>query len=249
MVGLGAMADRKPSALSGGQQQRVALARALVNRPAALLLDEPLGALDLKLRKEMQLELKAVQGETGTTFVYVTHDQEEALTMSDRIAVMQGGVVEQLAGPRELYERPATAFVAGFIGTSNLLTLRVDSRGDGLVRMNLGEAGSIAAADPGGDAASLQITVRPEKIKLEPVAGDSCRVDGTIAEVVYLGSTTQMIVELPTGERLAVHRLNDDAAGRDPAHGDRVTLHWAADHSFVIGGQAAAMTPERAAVR
>lgn len=168
--------------------------------------------------------------------------------MSDRIAVMQGGVVEQLAGPRELYERPATAFVAGFIGTSNLLTLRVDSRREGLVRMNLGEAGSIAAADPGGDAAALQITVRPEKIKLEAVSGDSCRVDGTIAEVVYLGSTTQMIVELPTGERLAVHRLNDDAAEHDPAHGDRVTLHWAAEHSFVIGGQAAAATPERAAI-
>jgi spermidine/putrescine transport system ATP-binding protein len=239
---------RRPGQLSGGQQQRVALARALVNRPAALLLDEPLGALDLKLRKEMQLELKAVQGETGTTFVYVTHDQEEALTMSDRIAVMNGGVVEQLAGPRELYERPATAFVAGFIGTSNLIKLRVDRRGDGLVHMDLGAAGRIVAGDPGGAEAELQITVRPEKIKLEPVAGDACHVDGTVAEVVYLGSTTQMIVELPTGERLAVHRLNDDMAGADPAGGDRVTLHWAAEHSFVVGSQAGAAAPEGAAI-
>ncbi len=248
IVRLDGYEKRRPAQLSGGQQQRVALARALVNRPAALLLDEPLGALDLKLRKEMQLELKAVQGETGTTFVYVTHDQEEALTMSDRIAVMNGGVVEQLAGPRELYERPATAFVAGFIGTSNLIMLRVDRRADGMVQMDLGEAGRIVAPDPGRAAESLQLTVRPEKIKLKPVAGDSCHVQGMVSEVVYLGSTTQMIVELPTGERLAVHRLNDDAAGPDPAGGDRVTLHWAAEHSFVIGGEAAAPVAEGATI-
>ena len=129
-VQLDGLEDRRPNQLSGGQQQRVALARALVNRPAALLLDEPLGALDLKLRKEMQLELKDLQQRTGTTFVYVTHDQEEAMTMSDRIAVMNGGVVEQLATPRELYQRPASAFVAGFIGTSNLIELRIDRRDD-----------------------------------------------------------------------------------------------------------------------
>jgi spermidine/putrescine transport system ATP-binding protein len=240
IVRLDGYEKRRPAQLSGGQQQRVALARALVNRPAALLLDEPLGALDLKLRKEMQLELKSVQG--------VTHDQEEALTMSDRIAVMNGGVVEQLAGPRELYERPATAFVAGFIGTSNLIMLRVDRRADGMVHMDLGEAGRIVAADQGGAAESVQITVRPEKIKLEPVPGDSCHVQGTVAEVVYLGSTTQMIVELPTGERLAVHRLNDDAAGADPAGGDRVTLHWAAEHSFVVGSRAGAPVAEGATI-
>ena len=146
------MEDRRPGQLSGGQQQRVALARALVNRPAALLLDEPLGALDLKLRKEMQLELKDLQQRTGTTFVYVTHDQEEAMTMSDRIAVMNGGVVEQLATPRELYQRPASAFVAGFIGTSNLVTMRVDRREAGLLVMDLGEGQRILAVDPGGDA-------------------------------------------------------------------------------------------------
>src|SRR5437764_504639 len=133
VVSLEGLDDRHPRQLSGGQQQRVALARALVNRPAALLLDEPLGALDLKLRKQMQLELKAIAAESATTFVYVTHDQEEALTMSDRIAVMNDGVVEQVARPRELYEHPATPFVAGFIGTSNLLSLKVDDRADGVI--------------------------------------------------------------------------------------------------------------------
>ena len=149
-VQLDGMEDRRPAQLSGGQQQRVALARALVNRPAALLLDEPLGALDLKLRKEMQLELKDLQQRTGTTFVYVTHDQEEAMTMSDRIAVMNHGVVEQLATPRELYQRPASAFVAGFIGVSNLITMRVDRREGGLLAMDLGDGQRILAVDGGG---------------------------------------------------------------------------------------------------
>ena len=158
--------DSSPAASSSGSRS----ARALINRPAALLLDEPLGALDLKLRKEMQLELKDLQQRTGTTFVYVTHDQEEAMTMSDRIAVMNGGVVEQLATPRELYQRPASAFVAGFIGTSNLIELRVDRRDDGLLVMDLGEGQRILAVAPGrgagagGDRAT--ITVRPEWIKL-----------------------------------------------------------------------------------
>src|SRR3954451_9408665 len=134
---LDGLEDRRPTQLSGGQQQRVALARAVMIRPAALLLDDPIGALDLKLRKEMQLELKELQQRTETTFVYVTHDQEEAMTMSDRIAVMNLGVVEQLATPRELYQRPASAFVAGFIGTSNLVTMRVDRRDDGLRVMDL----------------------------------------------------------------------------------------------------------------
>jgi spermidine/putrescine transport system ATP-binding protein len=240
-VQLEGMEERRPAQLSGGQQQRVALARALVNRPAALLLDEPLGALDLKLRKEMQLELKDLQARTGTTFVYVTHDQEEAMTMSDRIAVMNGGVVEQLATPRELYQRPASSFVAGFIGTSNLLTLRVDRREDGALIMDLGEGERILAIDPGdgfGEPEST-VTVRPEWIKL--AAGEvgarerTSHVGGTVADVVYLGSVTQLIVELRTGERLTVHRLNDEVGAVDPRPGDRVALHWAAEHSFVIG--------------
>ena len=239
-VRLDDLQDRRPAQLSGGQQQRVALARALVNQPAALLLDEPLGALDLKLRKEMQLELKALQARTGTTFIYVTHDQEEAMTMSDTIAVMNAGVVEQLATPRELYQRPASAFVAGFIGTSNLITLRVDRVADGLLVMDLGDGEHILAVDP-GDApqAERTITVRPEWIKFEEdEAGGRERMTvatATIADVVYLGSVTQLIVELRTGERLTVHRLNDDVGGREPRPGDRVELSWAPEHSFVIG--------------
>ena len=234
--------NRRPSQLSGGQQQRVALARALVNRPAALLLDEPLGALDLKLRKEMQLELKQIQQRTGTTFVYVTHDQEEALTMSDRIAVMNGGVVEQVAGPKELYEHPATAFVAGFIGTSNLVEVRVDRVDGGYAAMDLGDGERIVApARPGVAAgAALQVTVRPEKIRLDDDreadgGGDgSTRVSGTVAEVVYLGSMTQYIVDLRTGERLVVHRLNDQVDAREYAAGERVVLRWPGEHTFVI---------------
>ena len=236
-VRLEGMADRRPSQLSGGQQQRVALARALVNQPAALLLDEPLGALDLKLRKEMQLELKDLQTRTGTTFVYVTHDQEEAMTMSDRIAVMSGGVVEQLASPRDLYQRPASAFVAGFIGTSNLITLRFDRREDGMVIMELGEGERILAPDPGTGGAEALVTVRPEWIKLTSGAPGprTSAVSGTIVDVVYLGSLTQFIVDLRTGDRLSVHQLNDEVDAAEPRPGERVLLHWAAEHSYVIG--------------
>jgi len=239
-VRLEGMAERRPAQLSGGQQQRVALARALVNRPAALLLDEPLGALDLKLRKEMQLELKDLQTRTGTTFVYVTHDQEEAMTMSDRIAVMNGGVVEQLASPRDLYQRPATAFVAGFIGTSNLIALRFDRRAGGMVVMDLGEGQRILAPDPGMDVAEALITVRPEWIKRSfGAAGDRTSVvSGTIVDVVYLGSLTQLIVDLPTGDRLSVHQLNDEVDAAEPRPGERVLLQWAPEHSYVIGSKA-----------
>jgi spermidine/putrescine transport system ATP-binding protein len=234
-VQLEGMEKRKPIQLSGGQQQRVALARALVNRPAALLLDEPLGALDLKLRKEMQLELKHIQEQTQTTFVYVTHDQEEALTMSDRIAVMDQGYIEQVAGPRELYERPATPFVAGFIGVSNVVHLRPDRAHDGLVVMTLGEGERVVApSDSAGDQEEILITVRPEKIKFEEVGEPASLVSATVVDVVYLGSMTQYIVELPTGERLTVHRLNDEVRRRPIQVGDRVYLHWAAEHSFVI---------------
>ena len=238
-VQLDGFEDRRPNQLSGGQQQRVALARALVNRPAALLLDEPLGALDLKLRKEMQLELKELQQRTGTTFVYVTHDQEEAMTMSDRIAVMNAGVVEQLASPRELYQRPASAFVAGFIGTSNLIDLRVDRRDDAVLAMDLGEGQRILAVDPadGADRAHAQITVRPEWIKLANGAAEdrATYVGGTVTDVVYLGSITQLIVLLRTGERLTVHRLNDEVGANEPRPGEAVMLRWAAEHSYIVG--------------
>ena len=240
--------DRLPSQLSGGQRQRVALARALVNEPEALLLDEPLGALDLKLRKEMQLELKSIQSRTGTTFVYVTHDQEEALTMSDRIAVMNGGDVEQVADPRSLYERPRSAFVAGFIGTSNLLTIAVDDRAGGVASANLGEGMRLTCRDEGGGT-SVTVTVRPEMIKvIEEGAEGGSLVRGQVVENVYLGSMTQLIVEIQTGERLIVHQLNDDS-GRDPiAPGAPVLLGWSTEHSFVIEqGTAADAEPAGAA--
>jgi len=229
---------RKPAQLSGGQQQRVALARALVNRPAALLLDEPLGALDMKLRKEMQHELKAIQVRTGTTFVYVTHDQEEALTMSDRIAVMNNGIVEQCAGPREIYEHPSTAFVAGFIGTSNIVNLRVDRSVDGNAVMDVSEGNRIVAKSDAKAGESLQVTVRPEKIHLSAggLGDDASMVGGRISDVVYLGSMTQVMVDLATGDSLTVHRLNDEATTTEAKVGDTVTLHWAAANSFVIKG-------------
>ena len=243
-VQLDGLQDRRPNQLSGGQQQRVALARALVNRPAALLLDEPLGALDLKLRKEMQLELKELQQRTGTTFVYVTHDQEEAMTMSDRIAVMNGGVVEQLATPRELYQRPASAFVAGFIGTSNLIELRVDRHDEEVLAMDLGNGQRILAVDPrdGRQREHATITVRPEWIKLANGTTDDrmSYVGGTVTDVVYLGSITQLIVLLRTGERLTVHQLNDEVGAIDPRPGEQVMLRWAAEHSYIVGSAAGA---------
>ncbi len=182
MVRLEGLEARKPSQLSGGQRQRVALARALINRPKVLLLDEPLGALDLKLREEMQIELKRIQQEVGITFIYVTHDQEEALTMSDRLAVFNRGQIEQVGAPADVYERPATAFVAGFVGTSNLL-------GGDAARAILGEDGLF--------------TVRPEKIRLgDPdteVDADEVSALGHIAEVVYIGPDTRYIVALDAG--------------------------------------------------
>jgi spermidine/putrescine transport system ATP-binding protein len=234
VVRLEGLAERRPGELSGGQRQRVALARALANRPAALLLDEPLGALDLKLRREMQLELKRIQKSTGTTFVYVTHDQEEALTMSDRIAVIEGGVVQQLADPRTLYERPRTAFVADFIGTSNSIRLSVARREGDLAVMELGEGMRVVAPDPGGSSPSLRITVRPEKIRIgEPENGRGSRVGGRVVEHIYLGSLSQTVVEIATGERLVVHALNDDEVA-PPAPGDVVNLSWAERHSLVV---------------
>jgi spermidine/putrescine transport system ATP-binding protein len=247
VVRLEGLGDRRPAELSGGQRQRVALARALVNRPAALLLDEPLGALDLKLRREMQFELKRIQKSTGTTFVYVTHDQEEALTMSDRIAVMDGGRVQQLADPKSLYERPETSFVADFIGTSNALSMIVDRReGDNaILEPSDGVRIVVPAECPVGE--SLQVSIRPEKIKIVAGHGGSAngpgssRVEGVAVERVYLGSVSQTVVELPGGDRLVVHELNDDSVSSvDP--GDGVTLTWEIRHSLVVADEAEAPT-------
>jgi putative spermidine/putrescine transport system ATP-binding protein len=202
--------SRKPAQLSGGQRQRVALARAIVNHPRVLLLDEPLGALDLKLRQEMQIELKRIQQEVGITFVYVTHDQEEALTMSDRIAVFSQGRIDQVGSPVEVYEHPATEFVAGFVGVSNVLE-REDRR----------------------------FTIRPEKIRIlvepeQPAPGDQTEA-GVVAAVVYVGSVTRFVVELDAGGSLTAVRQNVDASVVTPIEqGQRVLLAWRPENTFTI---------------
>ncbi|MFT4009743.1 MAG: ABC transporter ATP-binding protein [Nocardioidaceae bacterium] len=219
-VQLGGFGDRRPHQLSGGQRQRVALARALVNRPKVLLLDEPLGALDLKLRRQMQLELKQMQRDLGITFVFVTHDQEEALTMSDRIAVFRDGRIEQVGSPIELYEKPATPFTAGFVGTSNLLTGEIAQK-------VLGRTGSFS--------------VRPEKIRLQPASdptpedattaaeGDDLVVaPGVVREVVYLGSATHSVVDLDAGATVTVQAQNTESSidHQMSFTGEKVLLVW-----------------------
>jgi putative spermidine/putrescine transport system ATP-binding protein len=206
MVRLGGYGDRKPSQLSGGQRQRVALARAIVNQPQVLLLDEPLGALDLKLRQQLQIELKQIQGELGMTFVYVTHDQEEALTMSDRIAVFNEGRIEQVGTPAEMYEHPRTEFVAGFIGTSNVL-------------------------ERGG----RRFTVRPEKIRVLP-ADASEGEPGTVVAAVYLGAATRFTVELDGGGELVALQQNLEVSSSDvrAMEGRHVRLTWRPDVEFTI---------------
>ena len=239
IVGLDGFARRRPREMSGGQQQRVALARALVNRPRALLLDEPLGALDLKLRQAMQIELKRIQREVGITFVYVTHDQGEALTMSDRIAVMNQGVIEQLAAPREIYEFPRTKFVAGFIGTSNLLSGTVArTEADGSAVIGAGDGERIIVRAPGAAAGdTLEVTVRPEKITLSskaPGAG-SCALRGTVSEVVYLGTSTNYNVATSAGDEVVVFLQNAHDASDTAGRGDTVWLSWDPAHSYAIG--------------
>jgi len=240
IVDLAERGQRRPRELSGGQQQRVALARALVNRPRALLLDEPLGALDLKLRQAMQVELKRIQREVGITFVYVTHDQGEALTMSDRIAVMNNGAVEHLGSPREIYEHPRTRFVAGFIGTSNLLTGTVARIEDGCAVIEAGpeERIVVPVEDKALSAgAPVELTVRPEKIELSTgrPAGRGCVLRGTVTEVVYLGTSTNFSVTTSTGAEIVVFRQNSAAAGAVAARGDIVWLSWQPEHSYPIG--------------
>jgi spermidine/putrescine transport system ATP-binding protein len=240
LVGLAGYAGRRPAQLSGGQQQRVALARALVNRPAALLLDEPLGALDVKLRKHMQLELKRIQHELGTTFVYVTHDQEEALSMSDRIAVMNHGVIEQLGPPRQIYEHPETPFVADFVGVLNAVELRIDevSGADAIMRVHDGER--VVVPTGGTDASpgsTVLVAVRPERVWLrrpnDPDDGHPSRIRGTVERVVYLGTLTQFHVDTSLGRRLIVHELSDSAVS-DVREGDEVVLTWPREDAAIL---------------
>ncbi|MEV7627495.1 ABC transporter ATP-binding protein [Actinoplanes sp. NPDC089786] len=240
IVSLSGMEKRAPREMSGGQQQRVALARALVNRPRALLLDEPLGALDLKLRQQMQVELKRIQREVGITFVYVTHDQGEALTMSDRIAVMQGGRIDQLGTPREIYEKPATRFVAGFIGTSNLLEGEVRSIENGIATLSSAPGDCVLVPVPGSVAVGdkVEISVRPEKIELErgvEAPSDCSVVAGTVSEVVYHGTSTNYTVATAAGPEFTVFDQNAANADDLAVRGDKVFLYWNAQHSYPIG--------------
>jgi spermidine/putrescine transport system ATP-binding protein len=240
-VGLAREAKRKPRQLSGGQQQRVALARALVNLPTVLLLDEPLGALDLKLRKGLQVELKKIQREVGITFVYVTHDQEEALTMSDRIAVMNHGVVEQVDAPEAVYDRPRTTFVAGFIGVSNLMPGVAGASRDGGTELRLDSGVTLRAASNGlAQGERCYAVVRPEKLGVtlieEPAPSDRPSVEGLVESSLYLGTATQMVVRLPDGVTMTVLVPNADEAERQrlPGAGARVRLSWATDHMHVV---------------
>ncbi|MER7544438.1 ABC transporter ATP-binding protein [Spirillospora sp. NPDC127506] len=241
IVDLAGRERRRPAELSGGQQQRVALARALVNRPRALLLDEPLGALDLKLRQAMQVELKRIQREVGITFVYVTHDQSEALTMSDRIAVMNDGRIEQLGTPREIYEHPASRFVAGFIGTSNLLGGEIAEVGRGTAVISYGPDGRIEVPIRDGLKVAagerLELTVRPEKIGigLDKPADELCGVRGTVTEVVYLGTATNYNITTSAGADVVVFLQNATSADDIATRGDTVWLSWEPRHSYAIG--------------
>src|SRR5687767_7893790 len=245
-VGLVAEAARKPRQLSGGQQQRVALARALVNRPAVLLLDEPLGALDLKLRKQLQVELKRIQGEVGITFVYVTHDQEEPLTLSDRIAVMNRGVVEQMHHPEEIYERPRTTFVAGFIGVSNLMPGEVVSTGSGVVELRLDAGPTVRAGAAGATQGErAPAVVRPEKLELHALNGAGAEgrasVEGQVESSLSPGTATQVIVRLGDGTRMTVlvPNTHEEARRRLPATGDGARLAWSDDNIHMVRDPAA----------
>jgi spermidine/putrescine transport system ATP-binding protein len=254
-VGVGGLGHRRASQLSGGQQQRVALARALVNEPAVLLLDEPLSALDAKLRKRMQLELKTIQHKLGTTFIYVTHDQEEALLMSDRIGIMSNGELLQVGSAREIYESPGHPFVADFVGSLNDFRLQVSAVEDHRAIARLGEGQQVAvgvtAETPAGS--SLRVAIRPERVRLrsaaddvhrgergEGAAGDAastrtddCIVFGVVGEVMYLGPLTHYLVDTPALGRLVSQQLSERQHARFRP-GDQVVLSWEADAAFVL---------------
>jgi spermidine/putrescine transport system ATP-binding protein len=224
-VRLGGLGERRPAQLSGGQQQRVALARALVLNPSVLLLDEPLGALDAKLRKALQIELKSIQEQFGITFVYVTHDQEEALTMSDRIAVMSNGHVEQVATPSAMYEEPQTVFVADFLGVSNLMTVTVEEGEHGDCRARLGQFSLRALAGETQMRGETSVVIRPERVRVEPYdATGENRVPGMIERVVYLGSSEQLVIRLATGDIVNALVVNDGTL-RELAQGTAVQAH------------------------
>jgi spermidine/putrescine transport system ATP-binding protein len=239
LVELGEYTGRRPTQLSGGQQQRVALARALINRPQVLLLDEPLGALDLKLRRQMQIELKRIQTEVGITFVHVTHDQEEAMTMADTVAVMNAGVIEQMGSPMDLYEHPRTTFVANFLGQSNLIRGTVDGVDPDDVRVGVGSARLHAPRRrSGSEDGDVWVGIRPEKVFLaqagtDPGDGSNVLRDGVVTDVSFIGVSTQYLARMPWGQELTVFEQNTGARERFRP-GDRVDLHWMPDHTFLL---------------
>jgi spermidine/putrescine transport system ATP-binding protein len=242
MVQLGGYGKRKPAQLSGGQQQRVALARALVNRPRALLLDEPLGALDLRLRKQLQIELKRIQQDVGITFVHVTHDQEEAMTMADTIAVMNEGRIEQAGGAADLYERPRTEFVANFLGVSNLVDARLREASNGLATVETHDGATLHVPSdrigPHGTDA-VRVGVRPEKVSLSPADGAAATganvLRGTVLVSSFLGVSIQYVVRAAGGEELTVFTQNSHGAEPESlGAGREVQLSWDPQHTFVV---------------
>jgi spermidine/putrescine transport system ATP-binding protein len=239
LVELPHLAQRKPTQLSGGQQQRIALARAIVNRPALLLLDEPLGALDLKLRRQMQIELKWIQKEVGLTFVHVTHDQEEAMTMADTIAVMNEGQIEQMGSPADLYDNPETAYVANFLGQSNLIKGTISGNdGDSQIVDLFGQKISLPKSRSHAVDNSTYAGIRPEKFRISlletPVKGNVL-TGGRIEDVSYIGVSTQYQVEMPWGQELMVFEQNDDGVAPFKK-GDAVNISWEPSFTFGLRG-------------
>ncbi|MGI8613588.1 MAG: ABC transporter ATP-binding protein [Nocardioidaceae bacterium] len=239
LVELSGYGRRRPAQLSGGQQQRVALARALINSPQVLLLDEPLGALDLKLRRQMQIELKRIQTEVGLTFIHVTHDQEEAMTMADTVAVMNAGVIEQMGPPAELYDNPATTFVANFLGQSNLVSGRVAHVSGSVLEVDVqGATVLVPTVRARVDSGAAWVGVRPEKVFIERAGaerddGVNTLAKGTVSDVSFSGMSTQYLVRMPWGQELTVFEQNTGAR-RLLAVGAQVDLHWRPEHTFVL---------------
>ena len=231
LVGMEKLENRYPSELSGGQKQRVAIARALVNKPKVLLLDEPLGALDLKLRKQMQIELKRLQKKLGITFIYVTHDQEEALTMSDRIAVMRDGKIEQLATPMEIYEHPITRFVAGFIGESNIFDGKVVKNDGGLLTVETDAGNILVNGEDFSAGEEMHVSIRSEYLEISTSPVDGFSVEGNVKDFIYQGSVVKTAIDLPNGQEVKYSRFEQDHSVKP---GERVYVHWRPEKAVAI---------------